>query len=95
MQTYDSTAEGIAHNTIYKKRTKLIDMWFYWVQDLIFQVHYNVSCKPVATNLDEYFTKHNPPHHHRRMRPLYLHCPGITNNSSARLFYSVQNNSLK
>ena len=71
-----------------------MDMRLYWVQDLIHQGHYSVFWKPGATNLSEYLTKHHPLHHHRRMRPLYMHCTGIANNASVRVCYSSQNTSL-
>ena len=72
-----------------------MDIWFYWVQYRICQGQYNLSCKPVVTNLAYYFTNHNSPHHHRHMHPLYINCPGILNNSSERVCYSIQNTSLK
>ena len=31
-----------------------MDMWFYWVHDLIHHGHYNVFWKPGANNLAEY-----------------------------------------
>ena len=91
IQIDNSTKDEIVNDTIKKKIINAMDMRFYWVQDIIFQGHYNVFWKPGATNLDEYFIKQNPPHHHNRMHPVYLQCPGITNNSSARVYYSSQN----
>ena len=70
-------------------------MRFYWVQDQIRQGHYNVFWKPGATNFSDYLTKHHPPHHHRRMHPVHLYCPDISNNASARVCFSIQNTSLK
>ena len=72
-----------------------MDIQFYFVQYQILQGHYNVFCKPGATNLSNCFTKHNPPHHHRRMHPVYLHCPGNANNASVRVLNSSQNTILK
>eukprot|EP00978_Attheya_sp_CCMP212_P029338 scaffold103920_cov55-Attheya_sp.AAC.1 len=51
-----------------------MDMHFYWVQDRHSQGHFNVYWHPGSTNLADYFTKHHPPSHHRRLRSTYLHC---------------------
>ena len=74
MQTDNSTAEGIENNTIQEKKNKGMYRRFYFVQDQVLQVHYNVFWKPGATNFADYFTKHHPPHHHCRMQPFYIHC---------------------
>ena len=71
-----------------------MDMRFYWVQYQTRQGHCNVFWKTLATNLDDYLTKHHPPHHHRRMHPVYLFFPGNKNNASARLRNYSQNTSL-
>ena len=70
-------------------------MWVYWIQDIILQIHYNVFWKPGATILDEYSTKHHPPHHHLRMRPVFIHCQGSANTANARACYYSHKNSLK
>ena len=72
-----------------------MDMRFYWVQYQIHQGHYNVFCKPVATYLYRKFSKHHPPHHHRRMLPVHLHYPYHTNNANARVCNSIHNISIK
>jgi hypothetical protein len=73
MQVDNSTAVGFANNTIKQKRSKAIDMRFYWIQDRTLQKQFLVYWKPGSTNLGDYHTKHHSPSHHRDMRPTYLH----------------------
>ena len=49
-----------------------MDMIFHWVRDRVKQDHYQVIWKKGEDNLGDYFTKHHPATHHRKMRPLYL-----------------------
>ena len=95
MHTDNSTAEGIASNYIQKKSTNAMGMQFYWVQEQDHQGNYNVFCKLGATNLSNYSNKHYRPHHHRRKRPVYLHCQDNSNHSITRVFNSSHNSSLK
>jgi hypothetical protein len=76
--TDNSTATGITNNTIQQKRSKSMDMRYYWIRDRVRQGHYQVTWRPGDTNLADYFTKHHPAKHHRRMRPRYLHEPHAT-----------------
>jgi hypothetical protein len=73
MQTDNSTACGIANDTIKQQRSRAIDMRFYWVRDRTKQGHFNIFWRPGSTNLADYFTKHHPAKHHQLMRPEYLH----------------------
>jgi hypothetical protein len=73
IQTDNSTACGIANDTIKQQRSRAIDMRFYWVRDRTQQGHFNIFCRPGPTNLADYFTKHHPAKHHQAMRPVYLH----------------------
>ena len=63
--TDNCTTNGIVNNTVLQKQPKAMDMLFYWIQDLIKQDHFHVCCKLDTENLEYYFTKHHPPHHHR------------------------------
>jgi hypothetical protein len=69
------TDNSTANDTIRQKRSKSMDMRYYWIRDRIRQGHYQVTWRPGDTNLADYFTKHHPAKHHRRMRPRYLHEP--------------------
>jgi len=73
MQTDNSTAEGIANDTVKPKRTKAMDMRFFWVRDRVKQGQFRVHWKPGKTNHADYYTKHHPPSHHIKVRPTYLH----------------------
>ena len=70
IRTDNSTADGFLNQTIKAKRTKAIDMRFYWLIDRMKQNQFTVYWKPGVTNLGDYHTKHHPPQHHRQMRPI-------------------------
>ena len=69
----NSTASGIANKTVKQRRSKAMDMRFYWVQDRIEQRQFLVYWREGAQNLADYFTKHHPARYHVDMRPVYLH----------------------
>jgi hypothetical protein len=73
MQVDNSTAEGFANDTIKQKRSKAIDMRFYWIKDRTRQGQFLVYWRPGVTNLADYHTKHHSPAHHRLVRPSFLH----------------------
>jgi hypothetical protein len=73
--TDNSTANGIANDTIKQQRSRAIDMRYHWIRDRIVQGHYLVEWQPGSENKADYFTKHHNGAHHQRMRPKYLHCP--------------------
>jgi hypothetical protein len=73
LQTDNATCEGILNDTIKQKRSKAIDMRFYWLQDRVTQGQFNLYWRPAAYNLADYYTKHHSPTHHMNMRPMYLH----------------------
>lgn len=70
--TDNSCAAGIVNNTCKQRRSKAIDMRFYWVRDRIAQGQFTVLWRRGADNLADYFTKHHAPSHHRLMRSRYL-----------------------
>ena len=73
IQTDNSCANGIANDTVKQRRSKAIDMRFYWLKDRVRQKQFNIFWRPGKTNRADYFTKHHPASHHREMRPIYLH----------------------
>jgi hypothetical protein len=73
LTTGNTTADGIINNTVQQKRSKAMDMRFYWIKDRVEQKQFNVGWAPGNTNLGDYFTKHHSPAHQKRMRPYYLH----------------------
>jgi hypothetical protein len=72
IQTDNSTAYGIVNSSIRQRRSRAMDMRFYWVRDRVRQNHFLVYWKPGRENLGDYFTKHHPPAHHQTMRSTYL-----------------------
>ena len=78
IQTDNQCAAGILNCTVKQKRSKAIDMRFYWLQDRIKQNQFTVNWAPGFLNMGDYFTKHHPPKHHHDIRPSYLHDPLIT-----------------
>jgi Reverse transcriptase (RNA-dependent DNA polymerase) len=71
--TDNSTADGFANRRTKIKRSKAMDMRFYWIQDRVDQHQFRIHWQPGENNHADYFTKHHPPSHHQRMRPIYLH----------------------
>ena len=73
VQVENSTALGISTGTIKQRKSKAMDMRFYWIRDRINQDQFNIYFKPGSTNREDYFKKHSPPAHHSTVRPSYLH----------------------
>jgi len=78
IQTDNSTATGIVHDTIKQRRSKAMDMRFFWVKDQSEQGQFCVYWKPGPSNKADYTSKHHPVQHHRRVRPYYLYDPNQT-----------------
>jgi hypothetical protein len=76
--TDNSTANGFANATMKIKRSKAMDMRFYWIRDRVKQGQFKVLWQRGSTNMADYFTKHHPPSHHATMRKIYLHDPRST-----------------
>jgi hypothetical protein len=73
METDNTTATGYSNGTIKQKRTKSMDIRFYWIKDRVKQGKFNVHWGPGYQNLADYFTKHHSPAHHKIMREIYIH----------------------
>ena len=71
--TDNDTATGIATDTVKQKRSKEMDMRFYWIRDRVRQEQFYVYWRKGLLNKADYFTKHHPPSHHQLMRPVYLY----------------------
>ena len=48
-------------------------MQFYWIKDRVKQKDFFVYWKTGSQNMEDYFTKHHPPHHHRELCAMYLY----------------------
>jgi hypothetical protein len=73
IQTDNACANGIMNDTVKQKRSKAIDMRYYWLKDRVKQEMFRVHWEPGTENKADYFTKHHPTAHHKQMRPIYLH----------------------
>jgi hypothetical protein len=71
--TDNSTDYGILNEIIKQKRSKSMDMKYYWLQDRVCQKQFDVYWRPGKDNLADYHTKHHPAQHHQDMRPILLH----------------------
>lgn len=81
--TDNSTASGIANDTVKQKRSKAIDMRFYWIRDRVRQGQFQIFWRKGKFNRADYFTKHHPASHHQAIRSVYLYDP---NNPSKNYF---------
>jgi hypothetical protein len=70
LKTDNNTANGIINNTMKQKRSKAIDVRFYWLRDRVKQGQFYVFWDAGKNNIADYFTKHHPPAYHKRMRPI-------------------------
>lgn len=53
--------------------SKAFDMKFNWVKDRIKQKRFQLIWRKRAINMADYFTKHHPPWHYKKMRHRNLH----------------------
>jgi hypothetical protein len=56
LETDNTTATGYSSGTIKQKRTKAMDMRFYWIKDRVKQGQFYVYWGPGYQNLADYFT---------------------------------------
>jgi hypothetical protein len=75
MATDNNTASGIATGTVKQKRSKAIDMRFYWIRDRVRQGQFQVYWSKGQTKCAVYFSKHHPASHHQTIRSTYLYSP--------------------
>ena len=72
IQLDNSMAKAFANESIKQRRSRAIDMRFYWVQDRVNQGQYHIYWAPANLNLADYFTKHHTAQHHRNMCKHYV-----------------------
>jgi hypothetical protein len=72
MQTDNSTALGVVNSNIQPRRTKSMDMRYYWLRCRDSQGQFRYYWKPGPTNQADYYTKHFPASHHVEIRPTIL-----------------------
>ena len=59
-----TTGDVLVNDNIRKRRSRAIDMRFYWVRDRVRQGQFLVYWMAGEHNLEEYFTNHHPTRHH-------------------------------
>ena len=72
LKTNNTTAQGILTGKFRQKRSKSIDMCFWWLKNRIGQRQFSTEWGPGKENLADYTTKFHIPVHHKRMRPIQL-----------------------
>jgi hypothetical protein len=73
LQPDNQCADGIINDIVKQKRSKAIDMRYYWLRDWVSQKQFRVHWEPGVDNQADYFTKHHAPTHHVAVRDNYLH----------------------
>jgi hypothetical protein len=73
IQADNACAVGLSNNTVKQKRSKAMDMRFYWIRDRVAQGQFVVYWRKGSDDDADYFTKQHPPSHHRLKRSRYLH----------------------
>jgi hypothetical protein len=73
IQADNACAVGLANDTVKQRRSKAMDMRFYWIRDRVRQGQFAIYWRKGADNDADYFTKQHPPSHHRLMRKRFLH----------------------
>ena len=88
IQFDNKAAVGILTDQMTQRRSKAMDMRFYWLKDRAAQGQFHIHWKRGMTNLADYHTKHHPTSHHRNVRSTYVlntvssfpskrHCKGV------------------
>ena len=70
--TDNSTASGTANDTVKQRRSKAMDMRYYWVRDRVRQGQFKAKWREGKSNVADYPTKHHPPSHHRTQRHRFM-----------------------
>jgi hypothetical protein len=72
IQADNACAVGLSNNTLKQKRSKAMDMRFYWIRDRVAQRQFVVYWRKGSDNDADYFTKQHPPAHHRLKRSRFI-----------------------
>ena len=78
LKTDNSTANGILNNTMKQKRSKAMDVRFYWLRDRAQQGQFYIFWDSGKNNLADFFTKHHPPSYHKAMRPIQTYVESLS-----------------
>ena len=72
-----------------QRKSRAIDMSFYWVRDRVNQGQFIIYWRPGVTNLGDYFTKYHSPSHHIKVRHHYVTDIAPTL-SSLQILYNIR-----
>ena len=81
LKTDNSTACGILNNTMKQKRSKAIDVRFYWLRDRAKQGQFYIYWDSGKNNFADFHTKKHPPTYHRVNRPIQTYIEGLSPDS--------------
>ena len=68
----NTTAFGILTKQLIPKRSKAIDVRFFWLRDRTNQNQFHLCWNRGDDNLVDYFTKQHPAQHHKKMRKILM-----------------------
>eukprot|EP00957_Ditylum_brightwellii_P196046 14937038-Ditylum_brightwellii.AAC.1 len=85
IMTDNTTANRIVNDMMKQRRSRAIDMQFYWLKDRCKQGHFRVYWRPHDENKGDYHTRHHQVMYHINVRKQYLHKANsfVSNNSSS------------
>ena len=72
IQTDNAVAVGLAHDTVKQRRSKAIDMRFYWIRDRVKNGQFLIYWRKGSDNDADYFSKHHATKHHINVRPNFF-----------------------
>jgi hypothetical protein len=93
IQTNHTTAEGGINNCIQPKQLKAMDMRLHWLKDCEAQEQFRIHWRPEKSNLEDYWTRHHAPAHHKNIRAEFL--TKIKDLAEARQLQKAQGQTIK
>ena len=66
--TDNTAAKSVAEGTAKQRKSRAINMNFYWIRDRINQGQFQIIWEKGTNNIADYFTKFHPTYHHRKIR---------------------------
>ncbi len=79
----NTSAIGIATDSIKQKRSKAIDMRFHWIRDRVRQSQFTIAYIPTSQNLADYFTKNLPYESHAQFHPFLVRASANVSETTA------------
>ncbi len=79
----NTSAIGIATDSIKQKRSKAIDMRFHRIRDRVRQSQFTIAYIPTSQNLADYFTKNLPHESHAQFHPFLVRASANASETTA------------